>query len=58
MPPALFSVAAGLACRLPRRGHATRSDDGTTPKLVVAVVRFTNMFNTVGETNIIVTSTD
>jgi hypothetical protein len=34
------------------------SDDGTTPRLVVAVVRYTNMFNTVGETNIIVTSTD
>jgi hypothetical protein len=37
---------------------AIPSEDGTTPKLVVAVVRFTNMFNTVGETNIIVTSTD
>src|SRR5262245_19691395 len=37
---------------------AIPSEDGTTPRLVIAVVRFTNMFNTVGETQIIVTSTD
>jgi hypothetical protein len=37
---------------------AIPSEDGSTPRLVVAVVRFTNMFNTVGETQIIVTSTD
>jgi hypothetical protein len=37
---------------------AIPSDDGTTPRLVVAVVHFTNMFNTVGETQIILTSSE
>ena len=37
---------------------AIPSEDGTTPRLVVAVVRFTNMFNTVGETQIILTSSE
>jgi hypothetical protein len=37
---------------------AIPAEDGTTPRLVIAVVRFTNMFNTVGETQIIVTSTE
>jgi hypothetical protein len=35
---------------------AIPSEDGTTPRLVVGIIRFTNMFNTVGETQIIVTS--
>ena len=37
---------------------AIASEDGTTPRLVVAVVHFTNMFNTVGETQIILTSSE
>jgi hypothetical protein len=37
---------------------ALPSEDGTTPRLVVSVVRFTNMFNTAGDTHIIVTSTE
>jgi len=37
---------------------AIPSEDGTPPRLVVGIIRFTNMFNTVGETQIIVTSTE
>jgi hypothetical protein len=56
-PGRLQTVNSGFEGTISALG-AIPSEDGTTPRLVVAVVRFTNMFNTVGETQIILTSSE